>query len=360
MTDLSPEEKKVLRRIADEPRYWVQQFFPDLQQEHQDKFFDLVDRLKALWQEARETRIDLCFALRIVEQPTLAASPTIRDVMQLQTLQQNGGARLVFELDLNGQVVDDIELDSEIDPVAVQNLSQMRGIVVFWVGAEFQIFCKGAKWNPNNKKAVLREIKSKKRDSLLLMANYENVIRAHFDNYVRDEARVDYWFERNKLLLPSPEKIFQKSLWSFLDREVDCEAAREPMFKDSSRCDIKVVTDNYDLYFIEIKWIGRSAVRKRGQDVITGATPQEFPVKRAIQGAEQTRIYIEKNNAIEFEHRVKLGIYVVYDAYSPPKPPIKYGPNIAQYPLLKPLQFALQSIPPSKAARSTARIKSGC
>jgi hypothetical protein len=358
MSPLTPDEKKTLRRIADDPTYFIRYYFKELESKSHDGFFDLMDRLKAVWQDIRETRIDLCFVLNLEPAQGTIATQAIEDAAALQNSQQQAAGKRVFEIDLAGNVIGFLDFEDEAEPVALRELSRSRGIVAFWLGPDFDIFCKGYVWTPKNKKAVLREIKSRKRRKLLSMTDYTNVLRTHFENFVRDEARVKYWFTQNELLQPSPENIFQQSLWSFIDLEVDCiEAEREPMFKDSSRCDIKITTENYDIYFIEVKWIGKSAVKKRKTKNIEGADPHEFDVGRAIDGAYQTKTYIEKNNSTEYENRIKLGIYLVYDAYSPPQVPIDYGDEIRKYVLLKPVEFPLFSISPSKATKGIAKNK---
>jgi hypothetical protein len=357
MKPLTIEEKQTLNRIADEPRYWIQRHFKDLHVDRADEFFDLVDRLKAVWAAARNNRIDLCFALTI--QPEKAASGlSIASHPELQRQQLDSGNQLIYEIDLKGNILDSLNLGSEIETTAVQQFSQIREIALFYLGADFHIFCKGHPWNPKHKDQVLREIKSRKRKALLSMSNFRQVLSTHFDQYVRDEARVKYWFKRNSLLHPAPESIFQQSLWSFIDLEVECiEAIREPMFKDNNRCDIKVIAENFDLYFIEIKWIGKSAVKKRKKDIIDGTNPHEFKVERAIEGAYQTKTYIDKHNSVEYDNRVRLGIYVVYDAYSPPRTPIDYGPEIRDYVLLRPIEFQLSSATASAATKGIAAAK---
>lgn len=355
---LPPEERIILDRIGNEPRYWIRQYFSELQSAHHDTFFDLLDRFKALWEDSRLIRIDLCFVLRLNPSESTVPPHTIADLIGLQREQQAAKHRSVFEVDLNGQIVGLIDIGSEIEPVAVRQLSQIEKVAVFWLGPEFEIFCKGFPWTPQHKKEVLREIKSKKRKSVLSMTNYMTVLNTHFEQYVRDEARMKYWFKPNELLQPSPEKLFQQSLWSFIDLEVETlEVSREPMFKDASRCDIRVIAENFDLYFIEVKWIGKSAVRKRHSDIIVGAPAHRFTVARAIDGAYQTKLYIEKNNSTEYDNRIRLGIYLVYDAYAPPQTPIAYGAEIDQFVLLKPVEFSLISIAPSRATKGIAQAK---
>lgn len=358
MRSLPPEERIILTRIGNEPRYWIRRYFSELQSAHHDTFFDLLDRFKALWEESRLTRIDLCFVLRLDSVGSTTPPHTITDLIGLQREQQAAQYRAVFEVDLQGKIIGSIDIGSEIEPVAVRQLSQIEEAAVFWLGPEFEIFCKGFPWTPKHKSEVLREIKSKKRRSVLSMTDYMAVLNTHFEQHVRDEARMKYWFKRNELLQPSPEELFQQSLWSFIDSEVETlEVSREPMFKDASRCDIKVIAENLDLYFIEVKWIGKSAVRKRDKDTVVGTPPHKFTVARAIDGAYQTKLYIEKNNSTEYDNRIRLGIYLVYDAYDPPQTPIAYGSEIDGFVLLKPVEFSLLSVAPSRATKGIAQAK---
>src|SRR5260221_13144470 len=94
-----------------------------------------------------------------------------------------------------------------------------------------------------------------------------------------------------------PELKFQRSLYEFINREVDCVLVdREPMFRDNGRCDLRIFLENFDVYFIEIKWVGFSAVRKRDAPIITGEEKREYGAERAIAGAYQTKFYIDNNN----------------------------------------------------------------
>lgn len=252
-------------------------------------------------------------------------------------------------------MIGELDVEDEIDPSAIRMLSTMREAVVFWLGPELEILCKGITWNPKHKLEILRDIKSKRRYQLLSMDNYREVLTIHFEQHLRDEARTSYWFQKNKLLNPNPEKIFQKSLLAFLTDEVDCNADREPMFKDGSRCDVRVVLDDYDMFFIEIKWIGFSAVKRN--NTVTGNHPNEFRVDRAIDGAFQTKRYIDKNNQSQFDHRIRLGIYLLYDAYPKPVIPIDYGKEIQDCVLLDIMEFALVSESPSIETKGIAKRK---
>ena len=248
----------------------------------------------------------------------------------------------------------------EIEPASLMALSQKRQAVFFWLGPDFRIYCNGYLWDDRNKLEILKEIKSKKRDRFLSMSDYHKVLDTHFRQCLCDEARVLYWFpgKKNQVLQPLPERIFQKSLWEFLDREVEGQVDREPMFKDESRCDIRILVD-YDIYFIEIKWIGRTAKRLHDRAIVTAEAEEatEFRTNHAIDGAYQTKQYIERNNSVEYDNRIKLGIYVVYDAYPEPRTPIDYGDEIRRFPLLEVKEYQLVSKSPSVETKNIAKRK---
>jgi hypothetical protein len=191
-------------------------------------------------------------------------SPNISDVELIQKQQNLANSQLIFEVDLDGTVLDVTDVHSEIERTSIMILSNTRSAVIVWFGEDLDVFCNGMIWNPNNKANTLKEMKLKKRD-LFPLTDYRKILRIHYEQYIRGEAGVNYWFQgkKNKILLNSPEVIFQKNLYMFLKNDCECDAALEFMFKDSSRCDVKATVD-YDIYFFEIKWIGFSATKKEG------------------------------------------------------------------------------------------------
>lgn len=354
-SSLSTDELNKIQRLAEEPFYWVRGIVPEVK-EWDDEFFDLIDKIKQIWDQAKQTRINLAFELKWeIEKGELDAL-TIFDIPTLQGKQNGSNSTLIFQVDLKGKVIGEIDIRNEIDPAAISALSQMRQVVIFWLGPDLEIFCKGQKWIPKNKREILKDIKSKRRNRILSMDDYGLVLRTHFEQCIRDEGRDIYWFEKNKILQPTPEEIFQRSLWRFLNDEVDCNADREPMFKDGSRCDVRVFLENFDMFFIEIKWVGYSAVKHR-DNTIDAKVPNEFGVDRAIDGAFQTKRYIEKNNSPDFDHRIRLGIYLVYDAYPAPVTPINYGDEIKSCALLEVFEFHLVSHSPSVETKGIAKRK---
>lgn len=353
---LSIEEKHRLRKVANEPLWWVRERVPELKS-WEDEFSDLMDNLKAVWEQCRLTRIDLCFILRWEIVPSSTSTVSIHEFQDLQRKQNLSNSTLIFEIDLEGKIIDEINIGQEIEPACVTNISEMRKVVLIWLGADFEILVNGIRWNPDNKLDILRNIKSRKRYRLLSMNNHREVLTTHYEQYVRDEAGMSYWFagHKDEVLEAKPEQLFQKSLYTFLNNEVDGLVDIEPMFKDHSRCDVRVVVENLDIYFVEIKWIGFCAIKKRDSPVVTAETPEEYKVDRAIAGAFQTKIYIEKNNKIEYNDRIKLGILVVYDGYSPPRSPIKYPDEIERHPLIDTVEYPLVTASPSVASKAMAK-----
>src|SRR5687768_8927345 len=101
--DLTTEEKQTIARIADEPFYWLRQMVPELKNS-EDEFFDLLDQMKASWEEARVNRINLCFVLEL--NPTSdAVSNNVSQVAQLQKKQNEANSRLIFSIDIKGSVI---------------------------------------------------------------------------------------------------------------------------------------------------------------------------------------------------------------------------------------------------------------
>jgi hypothetical protein len=359
-SNLTADEQRTLRRIAEDPFFWVRKLVPEAR-EWEDELYDLIDRIKAIWEECRIYRVNLCFALKIDIVACPTATSSIHDFEDLQKRQNLSGSTIIFEIDLNGSVIEEIHLQQEVEPASVMVLSKERQSVFFWLGPDLEFFFKGYRWDPTRSRSeILKDIKSKRRTYLLSMEDYRGVLNTHYERCIRGGASVEYWFsgKKNQILRDKPERIFQKSLLDFLNREVDCLLADpEPMFRDSSRCDVRVFLENFDLYFIEVKWIGYSARRLKNKAVVTAEDPFEFGVDRAIDGAYQTKLYIERNNAIEFDHRIRLGIYLVYDAYPEPAIPIDYGQEIMSFPLLVPVEYPLATDSPSVETRGIAKRK---
>lgn len=352
---VTAEETIRLKRVADEPWYWLRENVPEVAQWEKD-LYAFLESVKVVWQEYRTNRINLAFLVNWSKSTPPTGALNINDVASIQQVQNAANSRLIFEVDLAGGILDAIDIGSEIDPTSIKIISQTREAVVVWFGDNLDVFYKGMRWDPKNKAETLKEMKLKKRDQLLALIDYRQILNTHYEQYVRGEAGFYYWFpgEKNKVLQSSPERIFQKNLYMFLKNECECDASLEPMFKDSSRCDVRASMD-YDIYFFEIKWIGFCATKKKGSAVISADKPREERVENAIAGAYQTKEYIESNNSIQYDNKLKLGVVVVYDGYPEARIPITYPPEITLSPLLETAEFALVTATPSTIGKKLAK-----
>jgi hypothetical protein len=351
---LTSQEAAKLKRFTDEPWTWLRENVEEVVA-RESEFYTLLEEVKVVWEEYRTNRINLAFLINWSTANNVAGLLNIKDVSLIQKRQNSQNSQLIFEIDLAGFVLDEIDLGSEIDPASITLISQSRSAVILWFGNNLDVFCKGIKWNPKNKSETLKEMKLKKRD-LLPLTDYKRILKTHFEQYVKGEAGFNYWFpgKKNKILQSSPEKLFQKSLFMFLKNECECDASPEAMFKNSSRCDVRAAID-YDVYFFEIKWIGYCATKKEGSAVISADEPREETVDNAIAGAYQTKAYLEDNNSAEYDNKIKLGVIVVYDGYPERHVPISYPDEINKFPLLETAEFALVSLTPSVLGKKAAK-----
>jgi hypothetical protein len=355
-TKVTTEEKAELKRLGDDAWYWLRKNAPEVAN-WETELYDLIDRMKGLLEQYRTNRISLAFLISWSRSGGGLGVTTIADIPLLQKQQNFANSQLVFEMDLDGVVLGEpLDLGAEIDPTSIMHLSSMRSATIVWFGNDLDVYYNGLKWNPKNKSETLKEIKSKKRDRLLPITDQKAILRIHYEQFIKNESGVHYWFpgKKNEILQSAPEKIFQKSLYMFLKNDVDCIAGLEHMFKDSSRCDIRASVD-YDIYFFEIKWIGFCAVKKRDSAVVSAIKPNELDIDSAIAGAYQTKAYIEQNNSIEYDDKIKLGVMVVYDAYPKSRIPIDYPQDLRDFPLLDTAEFALVTTTPSVLGKTLAR-----
>jgi hypothetical protein len=86
-----------------------------------------------------------------------------------------------------------------------------------------------------------------------------------------------------------------------------------------------------------------------------GLARRRKKAENAIAGAYQTKKYIEQNNSVEFDPKIKVGVVVVYDGYPIPHIPINYPDEIRTFPLLDTAEFALVTSTPSVLGKKLAK-----
>lgn len=146
----------------------------------------------------------------------------------------------------------------------------------------------------------IKKMARSKNSDLLKVEDYRLLANNHFKEYVLNEKKLTYWDKKSdRLLKKSPENIFHKSLYSYLDinlanGRVDSEVSNKG---GNDRLDIQLVDfDTEKLYILEIKWMGKS---------ITSTSYNKKDMENAFK---QLNIYLNNNN-----NAIK-GALIVYDA----------------------------------------------
>jgi len=187
------------------------------------------------------------------------------------------------------------------DPVDAANLSQRKegSPVIFINCREVHFFVKA--------KLVhrARDIIDEKRIGVLTKKclsarEYRKLVENQYEEEVNGQRGFKYWKNKPKrLLFDSPEIVFHKPLWSYLnnyvlDGKVDSEVE---LSGTSDRTDIRILTfETRELYIIEIKCLGRS-----------NENQPEKSNDWANQGILQLKEYLEE------EKESTQGVLVVYD-----------------------------------------------
>ena len=142
-------------------------------------YLTLIDVLQTQWFDIEEYRIPLCLLMEFDAcQDVDESLPTIQLLPLLQ--QSNQEPKTVFVIDIKGNIKKTINLKGDAEPNSAMLLSQKLNSIVFWLGKDFNIYCKGFTWNPKNKDELLRDFKSRRRRNILQMDNYDKVLDEHF------------------------------------------------------------------------------------------------------------------------------------------------------------------------------------
>jgi len=195
--NLSNEDLQTVKRLSKEPYFWIRKIMPEVK-DYEDDLFDLIDKLKGVWEDCSAERIYFSFALTLEEKHDTTQGLTISNYQELQKRQLSANGQLIFEIDLKGQIVSEINLGQELDPRIVTVFSQQRNLIVFWLGPDFSIRCKGVAWDNRDTIEVLRDIKSRRGYRFRPIEDLKEVIQSHFQEYVLDEKRIVYCVDRQR------------------------------------------------------------------------------------------------------------------------------------------------------------------
>lgn len=192
---------------------------------------------------------------------------------------------------LNINTLDDIQDYSEDFPELIFFYIEGFSIEIINEGVFLKIY--------NNVNDMKREGRNKNKYSLPV-SDYRILTKNHFEEHIINEKKLVYWDNKSKRLLKkSPENIFHKSLYAYLDinlanGRVDCELSNKG---GNDRLDIQLVSfDTEEVYILEIKWMGKSC---------TTTSYSKTDMENAFG---QLNIYLENNSD------ACKGALVIYDA----------------------------------------------
>ena len=165
----------------------------------------------------------------------------------------------------------------------------------------------------------LTELFNEYRIYIRTRANYQNFFlskapkralhRIMTDTNLTNDSQEDFLTNNQQLLNNRPEDRFRESLRLFLKERMrtDINLAKEYILEDFKRLDINII-DNYgDLYFIEVKWVGKS-VGPDGDDIKTGYKETDINPEAVSQSVNYIKVLSDNGQ------NIKIGYLVVFDA----------------------------------------------
>lgn len=198
------------------------------------------------------------------------------------------------------------------------------------------IFYKRSTLNEYNKKRPLSELKE-------VLAEYRQRLK-HRDTYskffvekshlkslridIESELDENKFVELNKQLLRNkPEDSFRDDLRMFLKEKMKVNfASKEAMLESMKRLDIVMLDqDGEDLYFIEVKWVGKS-IHETGKKIGTSYTASHVMPNAFVQSASYITELIEEGV------NLKIGYLAVFDARDEALPDTGKGMTIDKIP----------------------------
>lgn len=183
---------------------------------------------------------------------------------------------------------------------------------------------------------IKKEARGKNKQALPI-SDYRLLAENHFREHVLNEKKLAYWDNKsNRILKKSPENIFHKSLYSYLDinlanGRVDSELSNKG---GSDRLDIQLIDfDTEKVYILEIKWMGKSS------------TGTSYSKKQMEQAFDQLNIYLNNNP------EAAKGAIVIYDASNKDEEIVCYVQDYNSKLDIKAIKFFLSSVSASVKAK---------
>lgn len=162
----------------------------------------------------------------------------------------------------NGDVIQ-VEDEYVGGPEDAANLSQRKeGFLVIFINCREVFFFVDAKLVHFTRDIIDEKRMGVLTEKCLPAREYRKLINNQYEEEVNGQRGFNYWKNKGKrLLFNSPEIVFHKPLWSYLnnyvlDGKVDSEVQ---LSGTADRTDIRILTfEERKLYIIEIKCLGRS------------------------------------------------------------------------------------------------------
>jgi hypothetical protein len=122
-------------------------------------------------------------------------------------------------------------------------------------------------------------------------------------------SKDDFVANNSQLLENKPEDRFRESLRAFLKENMknDILFGKEYILENFNRLDINIFDDYGDLYFIEVKWVGKS-INPDGDRILTEYTSNDINPAAVNQSIR----YIKE--LFESKQNIKIGYLAVFDA----------------------------------------------
>ena len=248
-----------------------------------------------------EVELNYPFCIRLVENSFSSNSVNLLSINNLLQIIDNQINNNLFQIVFKGNQIENAEKKYIEDiPNASLYSKNEDCILLFFNGKQVTFFVNGIpiEFIPNILTYKRTGVSNGKE---LPIAEYKILINRYSKNEIQ-KGRFDYWWldKQNFLLIGSPEKDFRKQLaWFF--RENTFDIVDEECFVEATanRTDIKVTTVLNEIYYFEIKWLGKN----------NGSNYEGMQAIKTVNGGfEQLNDYLKINkNAL-------CGVLVIYDA----------------------------------------------
>lgn len=157
-----------------------------------------------------------------------------------------------FGLQLESDYSELIETGEE-----ASNFTSNHDILLFFIsGCGLQVFYKGKIIAEPPQDRRIGQLTGKE----LPISEYKKLLEKFHDTKVKKEQGFWYWENKNDfILMKKPEKHFRKHLANFLKENTSDAVTEEYAVNGTDdKVDIAVFTRDFQLYFFEVKWLGKS------------------------------------------------------------------------------------------------------